>query len=256
MSAQERLHQAIGTRQDRLRATVPGDRQAAILALIRARDRLPVSSAGDAQPDLVTGIRVTDLGGNKALQICLESPGERPASDTSSSTGLDEWAERLLLECALLAEAELIVGHCETGFMRLVERGAGEFDAWIATRLTPPAWRERGDFDWWAASLAPKRNDPATEATYRQRADEVLASMAYQFGYPAEATLGGCSAQTWRDILGVLVGWALQERDRGELPAPRTEHSLVSAIASALDADPALVSGAIAAMTVDGESAA
>jgi hypothetical protein len=256
MTAQERLRQAIDSRQEWLRATVPGDRETALLALISARDRLPISTAGDSQPDLVTGYRITDLGGNKALQVYLESPDERPAGDAGSPTGLDAWAEVLLAECALLAEAETVLGHCETGFMRLVESGEGELDAWVATRRTPPSWRERADFDWWAASLAPMRNVSAAGATYRQRADAVLKSMAYQFRYPAEAILGGCSVRTWHDILGVLIAWALQERDRGESPAPRAERTLVSAIASAIGADVEVVGRAINTLTVDETSAA
>jgi hypothetical protein len=56
--------------------------------------------------------------------------------------------------------------------------------------------------------------------------------------------------------LGRLIGWALKARERGEAPAPRSERSLVAAIAAALAADPAVVGRAVAAFTLDGESAA
>ena len=130
---------------------VPPDRQAAILALIRTQDRLPHSPEIEPLPDLVTGRRLANLGGNKALQLCLESTGDdAPAAPASSGDGLDGWAERFLEECGRLAEAELVLAHCETGFMRMVDDGNGTFDAWIATKRPPTSWRERADIDWWA----------------------------------------------------------------------------------------------------------
>src|SRR5215216_2895725 len=124
MNAQERLRQAIDEQQSRLCAGVPPDRQAAILALIRIKDRLPDSSDIEPLPDLVTGRRLANLGGNKALQLCFESTHDDavPAA-ASSGDALDGWAERFLQECDQLAEAEIILAHCETGFMRIVDDG-------------------------------------------------------------------------------------------------------------------------------------
>src|SRR5215216_1218889 len=138
MNVQERLRQAIDEQQSRLRASVPPDRQAAILALIRVQDRLPDSFDIEPSTDLVTGRRRANLGGNKALQLCFESVGHdaMPAA-ASSGDGLDDWAERFLQECVRLAEAEVILAHCETGFMRMVDDGNRTFDAWIATKRPP-----------------------------------------------------------------------------------------------------------------------
>ncbi len=126
MDARERLRQAIDRQQGRLRAGVPGDRAGAILALLRARERLPHHRGIDPPPDPVTGRRLADPGGNKALQLCVESTGGEaaPATDEAGA-GLDGWGERFLRECGELAEAELVLAHCETGFMRVVEDGDG-----------------------------------------------------------------------------------------------------------------------------------
>jgi hypothetical protein len=87
-------------------------------------------------------------------------------------------------------------------------------------------------------------------------ADVRLKMMAYQLGYPPDAAIGGCTVQTYRDVLGWLIGWVLRARDRGEAAAPRSEHSLVAAIASDLAVDPAVGGQAVAAFTLDRESAA
>src|SRR5215213_7678854 len=146
-NAQERLRQAIDERQSRLRVEVPSARQAAILALISTLDQLPDSSSIEPLPDLVTGRRIANLGGNKALQLCVESIGDdaTPAL-ASSGDGLHGWAERFLEGCRHLAETELVLAHSETGFMRMVDDGRGTFDAWVATKRAPTSWRERGDY--------------------------------------------------------------------------------------------------------------
>ena len=273
MNVQERLRQAIDQQQSRLRAGVPPDRQAAILALLRTRDRLPRSPGVEPLPDLVTGRRLADLGGNKALQLCLEAAGDDARRRRlHPAMGWTAGRSAFLQECGRLAEAELVLAHCETGFMRLVEDGDGTFDAWIATKRAPTSWRERADIDWWAAWLAKRhepelralrserpdteRGDPGDDAYYRRLADVHLKMMAYQLGYPPDAAIGGCTVQTYRDVLGRLIGWALQARDRGEAAAPRSERALVAALASALAVDPAVIGRAVAAFTLDRESAA
>src|SRR5688500_17549618 len=102
MNPQERLRLAIGQQPSRLRAGVPPDRQAAILALLRSRSRLRHSPGIEQHPlpDLVTGRRLADLGGNKALRLCLESTDEdATAAPASSGDGLDGWGERFIREC-------------------------------------------------------------------------------------------------------------------------------------------------------------
>jgi hypothetical protein len=273
MNVQERLRLAIDEQQSRLRASVPPDRGADILVLIRALDRLPHSSDSEPLPDLVTGRRLANLGGNKALQLVLEATNEDATSaPASSDDGLDRWAGHFLEECRGLAEAGLVTAHCETGFMRVVDDGEGTFNAWIATKRPPTSWRERADIDWWASWLA-KGHEPelralrserpgtgGSESTddgfYRRLADLHLEMMACQLSYPPEAQIGGCSIQTYRDVLGQLIGWALQARDRGEMATPRAEHSLIAALASALAVEPAVIAQVVAAFTLDRENAA
>ncbi len=273
MNVQERLRQAIDQQHGRLRAGIPPDRQAAILTLLRNQDRQRHSPGIEPLPDLVTGRHLTALGRNKALQLCLESTGdEAQAASAPSGDGLDSWGERFLQECGRLVEAELVLAHGETGSMRMVDDGNGTFDAWIATKRTPAAWRERADFDWWASWLAGlhepelralrsgradvEGSDPERDAFYRQLANVHLEMMAYQLGYPLDAEIGGCTIQAYRDVLGVLIAWALQARDRGEAAAPRSETELVAGIASVLAVDPAAVGQAVTAFTLDGEGAA
>src|SRR5215212_4008751 len=263
MNVQERLRQVIDQEQNRLRAGVPRDREAAILTLVSDQDKLPSSAGIEPQSDLVTGRHLPNLGGNKALQLCLESAGDH-ASVASASSGdaLDGWAERFRQECGWLAEAELVLMHCETGFMRMVDDGNGAFHAWIATKRPPTSWRERADIDWWASWLA-RHHEPELRALqseragngsdsrdiafYRRRADLYLEMMAYQLGYPPDAVIGGCTIRTYCDVLGQLIAWALRARDRGGELAPRSEYSLIAALASALAVDPVVAGGAVAA---------
>lgn len=272
MTAQERLRQAIDQAQSRLRLSVPADRQAAILALLGAQDRLPASLGAEPPPDLITGHRIANLGGNKALQLCFEATDEDGPGPPTSDRELDGWAEGFRQECGQLAEAEQVLAHGETGFMRLVEDCNGTFQAWIATKWAPTIWRERADIDSWATWLA-KRHQPelaavlanrpkpstsghTADAFYLRQANLHLQMMAYQLGYPPDAVIGGCTVQTYRDVLARLIGWALQAWDRGEAPSPQSEGSLVAALASALALDQAVIGRAVAAFTLDRESAA
>ena len=279
VSDRQRLRLLIDRWQGHLRAGVPHDRKAALLAIVRVQDRLPNPGEVEAPPDLVTGRRLAGLGGNKALQLLLEPDGDSQDATTalaSPEDGWDGWAERFLGECGRLAEAELVLGHCETGFMRMVDDGDGTFTAWIATKRVPASWRERADIDWWAASLArdhaperlalrsggpdPERGDPGIgpgpDVYYHGLADDYLKTMAYQLGYPLGATIGGCTIQTYRGVLQWIIGWALQARDRGEAVAPCSRRGLVAAIASDLAVGPETIEQAVAAFTLDRESAA
>jgi hypothetical protein len=266
MNAQEHFRAAIEQQQNRLRAKVPSDRPAAIIALLRVLDRLPHTPTSDPPPDLVTGRRLVNLGGNKALQLCFEATDG--VAVASSRNGLDAWAERFLSDCSQLAEAELVLAHCETGFMRIVDDGNGQFTAWIATKRAPTSWRERADIAWWAAWLA-ARHEPelhalrsaplgalGEDAFYRRLADVHLQMMAYQLGYPPDAAIGGCTIQVYRAVLGRLIAWALQGRDRGEAVAPQSERSLIATLASDLAVDPTVVGHAVAAFTLNRENAA
>lgn len=271
MSALDYLREAIDGERHRLRATVPADCEAAILALIRAQDQEQPAPGAEQPPDIVTGRRRANLGGSRALQLCLEAT-DGTTTPSPAPDGWDAWAERFRAACDRLAEAELVLGHAETGFMQLVEDGHGAFDAWIATRRTPTTWRERADVDWWAGWLARRHapelaalhsgrtgsadDDRASDAFYRRLGAQHLDTLTHQIGFPPDAVLGGCTIQTYRDVLAHLIGWALQARDRGEIPMPRTGQSLVVALAAALNADPATIGPALSAFTLDRDSAA
>jgi hypothetical protein len=271
VNAQDRLRQAIERQEDLLRAAVPSDRHGAILALVRVLDRLPPAAA-EPEPDLVTGRRVADLGGNRALRLCLESNGEDSQSGTTmTGDELERWAPRFLRGCAELDAAGLVLAHCETGFMRLVDDDHGRFDAWIATKLTPASWRERADIAWWAAWLTERheleintlrsrltleQSPDAAARLYRRLADGLLAMMMYQLTYPPDASLGGCTIQRYRDVLARLIADALAARGRGEEPVAQPESSLIAALALSLDTDPAVIASAVGALTLDAGNAA
>ena len=256
MNVQEQLRELIDRQHEHLRAEVPSDRRGAILALLGIQSQLPRTSGIEPSPDIITGHRLTNLGGNKAVQLVLEANGDVIASEQ----GLETWAERFLQECGWLAEAELVLAHCETGFMRLVETTPDRFDAWIATKREPTSWRERADFDWWARCLA-RRHQPELEAAscdrdYCRFAEIQLEMMGYQVGYPLDATIGGCTVQLYRDVLKWLIAHALQAHDRGEEATPRSEQGLIEELASALAADPEMVGQAVSGFTLDREGAA
>ncbi len=272
MNAHDRLRQVIDERETHLRASVPPDRQGALIALVRARDRQLHPSGIAPTPDLVTGVRRPGLGGGRALQLCLESIDDDATTGQRESTeSLDGWAERFLDACGKVTESELVLTHCTTSFMRLLVDSHGSFDAWVATKRAPASWRERSDIDWWAASLASRHepdlhnvraprpdtesNQSGYEERYRQLADSYLPAMAYQLPYPPGALISGLTNETWRDILAWLIAWALRERDRAGGPVLRSEQSVVVEISSSLGIDPAIIGLAVAAFTLDRDNA-
>src|SRR4051812_10839217 len=89
VNALDRLRQAIDEQQRRLRATVPADRHTAILALLPAQDREQPAPGADRPPDLITGRRRANLGGNKALSLCLDATEDDEAS--APAPAVDDW---------------------------------------------------------------------------------------------------------------------------------------------------------------------
>jgi hypothetical protein len=260
MRALDSFRQAIERQHQYLRESVPPDREAALLVLIRDGDRLS-ASAGDSSFDLVAGGRLADPGGSKALQLCLEASG---GSNTTPTGSLGAWAHEFREACGRLAEAELVLGHCESGFMRILDDGNGRFDAWIAIRREPATWRERADIDWWVASLSGRR-DQALQAisrnsqdvaVYRRIAALYLDAMVWQLMYPPDTVLGGCPVQVYRDVVGWLIGRSLLARDRGEAIAPQPERLLVNALATDLALDPDVAGRAVSALILERENAA
>ena len=143
-------------------------------------------------------MQLLDPGGNKALSFVIESPGGASDSDV-----LDDWAERFSGQCAQLAEAEQVSALAESGVMRVVEEPDGSFSAWISSKRMPASWRERGDFRWWERSLAERANTDSPDSLSQAHAR--VAAMAYQFGYPTNAMLGGCTVGAWLDLLARLI---------------------------------------------------
>jgi hypothetical protein len=273
MNAQERLRLLVDQKWADLRASVPRSRDKAILSLVSALDQLPRSPEIEPEPDLITGRHFADLGGNKALQLCLESTFTNAmTSPTTDSDRLNDWAAKFLQDCAELAEIEMVFAHCETGFMRLVDDGDRTFDAWIVTKRPPANWTERADFDWWASWLyrrhepelitilserpSVESSEPTQNTFYNKLAGIYLKMMAYQLGYPTQASISGITIQTYLDVLGRLIDLALQARDRGESATAQSERSLIATIASELAVDPAEIGQAVVAFTLERENAA
>lgn len=266
MSASERLRQLIDRQYQHLCANVPTDRSAATLAILRARVRHATAPEVERPPDLITGHRLADLGGNKALAICFESSGDRSLETEAPGEDLDHWAEGLLQKCSRLAEAELVLAHCETGFMQMVDGDGDTFDCWITTKMMPASWREREDIEWWDRLLASRHerdaraavgtdvNEP--HAVYRELAGVRLAAMGYQLGLPAEATIGGCTMAAYGDVLRSLIERALQARDRGEEVLVRSERELIDEVAAELSVALDTVARALEAFTVEAGNAA
>ncbi len=269
VSAAERLRQSVDLQQDRLRREIPPDRDAAILAILRQQYRLPHPSPHEPLVDLITGHRIPNLGANMAMALLLDAagtPGE--ASRQRTDNMLDTWAKRFLRACGEVAEAERVLGHAETGFMKLADDGHGGFSAWITTIRPPATWRERADIDWWASWLA-RTHEPELHAlrhrgshgsldedTSLRTARVYLEMMSYQFGYPPDVTIGELRVETWLDILAALITWALRRHDRGDVETPLPEHVLVSELATTLLIPPDIVREAIAAFTLDRHNAA
>lgn len=256
MNESENLLQAIDQEERRLRNMVPANRQAALLAIVRAQDRLPHSpdrSAGEP-PDLIIGRFVPNLGGKKALQLCLEARGPGLAEQPGAE-GFARWAEAFLQTCTNLAAAEMVLGHCETGFMRMVAAADGTLHAWIATRRTPTIWQERQDADWWATSLT-REYLPAAGSDPQRVARAHLAAMAWQLAYPPEAVLGGHPVRSYREVLGWLIARVLQKEAASEETGWHEERALIAAISSDLAIAPASIAEIVAAFTVDAENAA
>ncbi|MDP9374305.1 MAG: hypothetical protein M3Q65_17985 [Chloroflexota bacterium] len=251
MDSQEQLRQLITAQQERLGAALPGDRQSAVIALVRARDRVQLAAeaavSSAATGDDAGRSRLYAVGWNKALRLCLADRAETSGA-TSAPGGdrFDEWAERFIQECGRLGEAELVLAGCETGFLQIQHGGERLFDAWVATRRMPTEWREREDFAWWAASLARRTErewqelaadrpqvrqqlralvgcgalpgdvymtTPALDDYYRRLGLLHARRMAHQHSYPDDAAIGGCTFGLYRDLLARLIGWALRDLD-------------------------------------------
>jgi hypothetical protein len=257
MGMLEQLGHLIDAEQDRLRRSIPHNREAALLAIMRARDALPLRPVDTGAPDLMTGWRLTDPGGNVALRLVLEDQQPTgPPSDIPPG-----WPSQFLTQCAHLAEATILLGHLETGFMRMAAGSAGQIDAWVSTRRPPASWRERADATWWTSWLldchAPDiftltqatTGDPAQ---LERIAGGVIAAMEHQSGYPADTRIGDFSLPLAVRTVGQLIRLAL-DGDGGEV---WEDIRLTATVAQALGADQSCVSETLEALTLDEENAA
>ena len=266
------LRRRIDEVQELLRATVPSNHVTAVLAILRVLAKLPTTPDSDAIPDPVTGRRrpLAVLGANKALQLCLET--ENSGSTVLPDAEADAWGAGFLDACGWLAEAEVVLAHCETGFMQMVNEGNETFHVWITTRRPPTSWRERADFDWWAGWSAERRchefeairsemnmsalSGPERQTRARRLADIHLKRMAYQLGYPPDAVIDGCTVQTYGDVLRNLIEQVLNTGDIAQTARPLSERTLIAELALDLSIGAAVVARAVDAFTLDHDRAA
>jgi hypothetical protein len=277
--------QALAVEYARIAATRLPNRAQALLALVRAGETLALE--GDSAP-------AARPGWNLALRLGLEQRDNEDDSEQVDQAELAAWAARFLDDCDQLALAGLVLAQCESGQVRLQQRGPHDFVAWATSRRRTPEQRERADFDWWSAQVArqvaprlaallserpPLREvigqddlpvaglvgaatrDPASEQYYRRLGEAYVARFACQQSYPAGAMIGSATFGQYTAILALLIGWLYRERDRhtpdNDLPPIFwDEQALISALAEALDAEPAAVGRTVQPFIFDRDNAA
>jgi hypothetical protein len=164
-----------------------------------------------------------DAGGNLALSLALLAHSEDSAGDEPPSG----WAHETLAACDAIALAQVVRDHVEAGQMRLTLGPDGSLVASPATRRGPAAWRERADFDDWAARMPrpdPAHPDPCT----------IIRSMGHQPGYPPTTSLG---VRTYGDYLAVLAELIALVSGPRNSPLVMDEWELAAAIAESTDRD-------------------
>ncbi|MGB3327721.1 MAG: hypothetical protein WBA46_02140 [Thermomicrobiales bacterium] len=236
----ETLTAAIAAQETALRESVPAERQTALVALVRAQDRL----LDDLDPTLVPpfdaihGSALANPGGSLALSLVLGPDGE-PSSvpDVPTASSLDAWASPFLAGSAALADARQVLAHLATGFMRGEIQDDGTLAVRIARKRLPPTMRERIDLAWWAAH------------EHRHPADDTFAAPSWQFGYLPAAEIAGHTANRWMDAVRVLT-------DRyGEEASPVPERDVRATLADRLAIAPDEAADILAGLTLDATSA-
>jgi len=250
LSKQEQLCQLIDGQQERIRQTFPASRGSAVVALTRARDwhYLKLQDTLNAATRVTAhNAYLYSSGWHKALQFCFGNATESSyVSPLVADSTLDAWADQVLLECERLTAGEQVLAHCETGFMRMQQGEQKDFSVWIASKRMPTEWREREDIAWWTNALAKtyerEMQELAGEKVSIQQQLDAFASqwqadvsvyrttqeiddyyirlgmlrvkgMACHFLYPAQTVIGGCTVELYRNVLAVLIGWALKHLD-------------------------------------------
>ena len=259
-NAQERLRQAIDEQQSRLRAErstrPPGGhprahpRSGPAARLVRVSSRCPISSPVVVSPTWA-GTRRFNSASNPPATTQRQRQRHPAMGWTAGRSAFFRSAAgwpRLSWSWRTARPASCGWSMTATGRSTPGSRRSGRRRAGGSVRISTGG--PRGLPSVMSRSYAPcGPNDrawtaaiPRVDAFYRRLADVHLKMMAYQLGYPPDAVIGGCThVQTYRDVLGQLIAWALQARDRGEEATPRSEHSLVAALASALAVDPAVI---------------
>ncbi|MDQ2887935.1 MAG: hypothetical protein M3Y39_17830 [Chloroflexota bacterium] len=247
LSRQEQLRQLIDEQQERVRQTFPAHRASAVVALTRARDwhYLKLQDTLNAATKMAHNSYLYSSGWHKALQLCFSNATPYVPPLVPDST-LNAWADQVLLECDRLAAGEQVLAYCETGFMRMQQGGQKDFYAWIASKKMPTEWRERADLAWWTNALARTYEREMRELTeekasiqqqlnafasqwqadgnvyrttheiddyYNRLGMFHVKQMAFHFLYPAQTQIGGCTVELYRNVLAVLIGWALKHLD-------------------------------------------
>ncbi len=256
-SKQEQLRHLLNEQHEYLQHTISFDNQRSLLALIRLSNwnYLETQSVSMDDPK-----RSSISGLPKALSLCLFTQNIRTCV---SDEALDTWADSTLQACAHLAEAERILAYCDIGFMRMQQGNDADYTVWIASKKMPTEWRERVDIASWSSFLeqtyATEKHTLSHERTYIQQqlapfigqwngqplfqttptVDHYyqrlgalsMKSMAPYTTYPASALIGGHPFAVYRDIAGVLLGFALKQIDACQIalnhhPASFLRHAL------------------------------
>ena len=306
LTKQEQLRQLIDEQQKRIRQAFPAHRGSAVVALTRARDwqYLKFQETLHADTKTVTAYNAYLYlsGWQMALQFCFGDAVESPiVSPLVTDTTLDAWAGQVLLECDRLAAGEQVLAHCETGFMSMQQGGQKDFSTWIASKKMPTEWREREDLAWWTRALARtyerEMQELAIEKVFIQQQLDAFASewqasmtayrttreiddyytrlgllrvksMACHFLYPDQTLIGGCTVELYRNVLAVLIGWALKQLDlyrafvmqhpscalKALLATPHAAAALIEALSDTLGVDRAVIRRVVDAYSLSHEN--
>src|SRR5947209_3106683 len=306
LSKQEQLCQLIDEQQERIRRTFPAQRGRAVVALTSARDwrSLKLQDTLNAATKTATAHNsyLYSSGWHKALQFCFGNAAESPyVSPLVTDSTLDAWADQVLLECDRLTAGEQVLEYCETGFMRMQQAGQKDFYVWIASKKMPTEWREREDIAWWTNALAKtyerEMQELAVEKVSIQQQLDAFASqwqadvtvyrttqeiddcyirlgmlrvksMACHFLYPAQTLIGGCTVELYRNVLAVLIGWALKHLDlcrafvvqhpsctlRALLATPHAAAALIEALSETVGVDSAAIRRVVDAYSLSHEN--
>jgi len=250
MPALDRLRNEIAVQEERACRDLPGSRVDRLVTLAQVLgNRLP-NRLSPLQPDLVTGHRLVAAGANKALHRCLVTGKTGDTTGITPERSLAAWIDVFLGTCDALALAGVVCDHVEEGFMRLVETGPGTFDAWFATRSTPPGWIERADVNWWARSLI--RTDGSSGPA--QRIQNSLAAMAWQPPLPSDAVIDGVSIRVCRDVIASLLGRAVEVPAHPLAPTPKPH--LATLLATETGHPRERIEAALSALTLTEDNAA